>query len=125
MNTIGQKIKKIREIKGFKQDYMADQLEISQQSYSNIESNKIDVPFSKITQIAEVFGMRIEDMVAFDEKFVFNMTGNHNMGYNNNPTIHMNFPEKVQQLYEEQILGLKLEVEYLKEIIGIAKGKKN
>ena len=115
MNTIGQKIKKIREIKGLKQEYMADRLDISQQSYSNIESNRIDVPFSKIEQIAEVFGMRVEDMVSFDEKVVLNMTGNHNMGYNNHPTINMNFPEKMQQLYEDKIRLLEEKIEFLEE----------
>ncbi len=113
MTTIGQKIKKVREIKGFKQEHVANMLEITQQSYSNIEIDKIDVPFSKIKQIAEVFGMTVEDLISFDEKIVFNMHGNHNLGYNNNPTIHMNFPEKMQQLYEEQIALLK------EKIIGL------
>ena len=55
VSSIGQKIRKIRELKGIKQEVMAEQLDISQQSYSNIESDKTDIAFSKIEKIAEIF----------------------------------------------------------------------
>ncbi len=52
--SIGSKIRKIREIKGIKQEVMAERLDITQQSYSNIEADKIDVAFSKIEKIAGI-----------------------------------------------------------------------
>jgi transcriptional regulator with XRE-family HTH domain len=113
MNNIGQKIKKIREIKGFKQDYMADNLEITQQSYSNIESNKIDVSFSKIEQIAKLFGMRLEDLLTFDERVVFNLNAQHTHAVSG--IYNSNFPQELKQLYEEQIQLLKEKIAWLEQ----------
>jgi len=115
MNNIGQKIKKIREIKGFKQDYMADNLEITQQSYSNIESNKIDVSFSKIEQIAKLFGMRLEDLLTFDERVVFNLNAQHTSASNTGDIHNNNFPQELKQLYEEQIQLLKEKIAWLEQ----------
>ena len=101
MNSIGKKIKRLREIKGFKQEHMSDLLNISQQSYSNIENGKIDVHFSKIEQIAEAFDMSVESLVGFDEKYILNNYGEVSGSSN---TIGINhFPEKVIQLYEDKI----------------------
>ncbi len=101
MNSIGKKIKRLREIKGFKQEHMSDLLNISQQSYSNIENGKIDVHFSKIEQIAEAFDMSVESLVGFDDKNILNNYGE----LNGNQIIHQtnHFPEKIIQLYEDKI----------------------
>ena len=41
-------IRKIRELKGFSQDYMAQQLSISQRQYSRIEKNETEIALSKL-----------------------------------------------------------------------------
>jgi transcriptional regulator with XRE-family HTH domain len=116
MHNIGDKVKKLRELKGFKQEYMAEKLSISQQSYSNLENGKMDVPFSKIEQIADLFGMRVEDMVSFDEKVVFNLNAQHTSASNNNGIYHHNnFPEKLQQLYEDKIRLLEEKIAWLEK----------
>ncbi|MAZ37435.1 helix-turn-helix domain-containing protein [Salibacteraceae bacterium] len=40
---IGLNIKKVRELKGYTQDYVAQQLAISQRQYSRIEQNESDI----------------------------------------------------------------------------------
>ncbi len=45
---IGEKIRKIRTIKGFSQDYVSNLLSISQAAYSDIENNKSKVNFERI-----------------------------------------------------------------------------
>ena len=92
---------------------MAELLDISQQSYSNIESDKIDVPFSKIQNIAEIFNMRIEDLISFDEKYVLNNYGEikgNQIGLNN-------FPSELKSLYEDKIKLLEDKINYLQETI--------
>jgi transcriptional regulator with XRE-family HTH domain len=111
MPAIGNKIKKLRELKGFKQEYMAERLGITQQSYSKLESDKTDVPFSKIEQLAEIFEMKPEDLVAFDAQYVFNNYGEnkgHQIAYNN-------FPEQLKQLYEDKIKLLEEKVAWLEK----------
>jgi transcriptional regulator with XRE-family HTH domain len=120
MSTLGQKIKRIREIKGYKQEFVADSLNISQQSYSNIESDKIDVPFSKIEKIAEVFGMKIEDVISFDEKYVLN---NYGEIKGNQIGLNYSFPEELKTLYNDKIKLLEDKIAYQQEIIENLKNK--
>ena len=110
MPAIGNKIKKLRELKGFKQEYMAERLGITQQSYSKLESDKVDIPFSRIEQLADVFEMKPEDLVAFDSQYVFNNYGNPSQGIAYN-----NFPQEMKQLYEDKIKLLEEKVAWLEK----------
>jgi len=51
---IGGNIKKLREFRGYTQEYMAQELNISQKTYSNIESDRGKVNKSQIEHIATV-----------------------------------------------------------------------
>jgi len=51
--SIGFKIKRIREIKGIKQDFIADRLGISQQAYSKIEQSE-NLDEHRLKQIAGI-----------------------------------------------------------------------
>ena len=113
MPAIGNKIKKLRELKGFKQEYMAERLGVSQQSYSKLESEKTDVPFSKIEQLAEIFQIKPEELIAFDEKVVFYLNAQYTTA--NNGVYNNNFPEKMQQLYEDKIKLLEEKVIWLQQ----------
>ena len=44
MHNIGQKVKELREKRNYTQEYMAEQLGITQGSYSKIEQNKSNPP---------------------------------------------------------------------------------
>ena len=113
MPAIGNKIKKLRELKGFKQEYMAERLGITQQSYSKLESDKGDIPFSRIEQLADIFEMKPEDIVAFDEKYIFNNYGTQHCGLNNG--VFNNFPQELKQLYEDKIKLLEEKVAWLEK----------
>lgn len=119
--VIGNKIKKLRELKNLTQDYMADQLQMSQSNYSRIESDELDLPFTKLQRIAEVLEISISDLVEFDAKYLFNNIIN-TQTVGGNVTNNMSPVER--RLYEEQIDGLKREVAYLKEILELVKGGK-
>lgn len=111
--NIGLRIKRLREIKGLKQDYMADKLNISQQSYSNIENGKIDVPFSKIENIADILGIKVDELISFDEHYVLNNFG-ENKGHQ---IVHYSFPDAIKQLYEDKIQLLEDKVKLLEDKI--------
>lgn len=118
--VIGIKIKKIRELKNFTQEYMAEKLQMSQSNYSRIENNELDLPFSKLQQIADILEIGITDLIEFDAKYFFNNVHAQTINGNINHTISSN--EK--KLYEEQIELLKNEISYLKEMIELLKNKK-
>ena len=111
--VLGSKVKNIRELKNFTQEYVAEKLSMSQSNYSRIESNDVDIPFSKLQQIADVLEIKIQDLIEFDAKYFFNTV--------NSQTIHgdvvHNASENERKLYEQQIQVLKEEVLYLKKVI--------
>ena len=118
--VIGFKIKKLRELKNLTQEHMAEKLQMSQSNYSRIENNELDVPFSKLQQIADILEISITDLIEFDAKYFFNNV--HAQTINGNINHAMSANEK--KLYEEQIEMLKNENSYLKEIIELLKKNK-
>lgn len=113
---LGQKVKKLRELKNFTQEYMAKQLGLSQSGYSKIEAGEVDLPQSRLKQIADVLGLKIEDILAFNEHVVFNVM--HNQTGNGLVINNNQLSSNEKKLYEEQIELLKKEVSYLKEVLN-------
>ena len=117
MTTIGHKIKKIRELKDFKQDDIAARLNMSQQHYSRIERDEVELNDEKIKNIADVLGVSIETIEHFDDHFFFNYCQTHNTNSQlvSNGNITIEFPPDLKQLYEDQISLLKDKVARLEE----------
>jgi len=112
---IGTKIKKIRELKNLTQDYMAQQLNVSQSTYSRIEKDDDgDLTLAQLKQISEILEVKVEDLINFNDKFIFNnFTSNQaNQGY-----IVNNISPVEKELYEKHIGTLEKEVEHLKQLI--------
>lgn len=113
---IGEKIRKIRTIKGLSQDYVSNLLSISQAAYSDIENNKSKVNFERIQEIANIFELDINDLISFDENQVFNNTFNENSsGYFNVKKVITETFDKEREAYIDQIKSLKEEVLYLRK----------
>ena len=117
---IGNKIKNIRELKNFTQEYMADKLEISQAAYSKLEKGDFKISQDKLNKIAEILDVNLEDIKDFDNKRILNsynsIKGNNsNITYSNQDIIlirklyedKINLLEKLIQKQEEEIKNLK------------------
>ncbi len=113
---IGEKIRKIRNIKGFSQEYVSDLLNISQTAYSDIENNKTKLNLERIQEIAKIFEIDTNDLILFDENQVFNNTFNENAKgfFNVQKVINENF-ENERKSYTNQINNLKEEITYLRK----------
>ncbi len=82
---VGNKIKKIRELKNYTQEFMANELSMSISNYSKIERDEISITLDRLEEIAIVLKMKFQDILAFDEKNVFNFINSpHSQGYINN-----------------------------------------
>lgn len=57
---VGNNIRKWRTLKGFKQDFLASELEISKVAISRIETGKTDIPLNRLFQIASALDIKIE-----------------------------------------------------------------
>lgn len=115
--SIGTKIKKIREFKNYTQEYMADQLGMSQTGYSKIERDEVELGFARLEQIAKILDLKVEDITSFDDKYIFN--NYHNQTINGFVTHGLAAHER--KLYEDQIELLRDKVKYLEEIIATLK----
>lgn len=107
---IGSKIRQIRELKGYSQEYVAGKLGVSQRAYSKLETSETKLDWDKISQIADVFEIEPLDIVSFDDNLVFhncNQSGKFGQFFNN-------FPEKLIEQYEKRIKGLEAEIEFLR-----------
>ena len=117
-----ERIKFMRMFKGWSQEDMAEKLEMAVSGYAKIEQGKTDVNFSRLQQIANVFGIELSDLITLSEKNVFHVIENHNNYYNSSYTNYKfsDCPheiEKLQLIIEQQAK----EVAYLKEIIHLLK----
>lgn len=107
MEKIGEKIRKIRTLKGLSQENMATMLEISLVAYGDIERCKTNLTNSRLEQIAQVLEMNVEDILSFDDKiaFIFNNSGSAFGAYNQN-----NYSQSNQIPLEIEKLSIQIEL---------------
>ena len=53
IKNLGHKIKKLRELRNFSQEYMADQLGLSQSAYSKLETDQTELTYNRLSKIAD------------------------------------------------------------------------
>ena len=111
---IGQKIKKIRELKNFTQTHLASELGITQSAYSKMELGETEVSLIRLHKIAEIFGMSPEEIMIFNEQMIFNVMHNQT---GNGFVINKGVSDNEKKLYEDQIAHLKEEINYLKKVL--------
>lgn len=100
---LGQKIKKLRELKNLTQEHVADKLDITQSNYSKMEMGKLDIPFSKLEEIASVLSMPVESVISFNDNLIFNMKGNRKA----NGLVINQVSMMEKRLYDDYIDSLK------------------
>ncbi len=71
-SDLANNIRKIRVLKGYSQDVLADSLGISQKTYSRIENNETSPTFEQILKITEILQLSLGSLFAFDDRIVFN-----------------------------------------------------
>jgi transcriptional regulator with XRE-family HTH domain len=71
MNNIGEKIKKIRELRNYPRKFVAGELMVSNTTYGKIERDEIDLTIKRLSQIAEVLNVSISTIIDFDENKIF------------------------------------------------------
>lgn len=115
---LGYKIKKIRELKNFTQDYMAQELNVSQATYSRYEKDEIDLTMSQLGRISDILGVKIEDLLSFDEKHIFNNFGN---SYDTS-SFSINYStinEQDRTIYLKTIKLLEDKIDYLENLMKV------
>jgi transcriptional regulator with XRE-family HTH domain len=111
LNTnIGRKISRIRELRGIKQETLAAELGVSQQTVSRMEQSDT-LEDDILERVAKVLGVPADAIKNFSEDAVINIISStlHNTTglVNYNPTFTFNPIEKIVELYDEKIALLE------------------
>jgi transcriptional regulator with XRE-family HTH domain len=102
---VNTKIRHIRKLKGFTQNYLATELGVSQRAYSKIELNETKLNWKKMNQIASILNVSVWELL--DTNIEDNP--NENIAEKN-----VNLLQKLLNQYEDRIEALKNEVTQLK-----------
>jgi transcriptional regulator with XRE-family HTH domain len=125
---IGRNISRMRELRGMKQEALAQAIGTNQQAISGIESSETVDP-AKLKEIAKALGVTVEAIENFSEESVFNFFNNFydnsanngpqgNGDSNTNLNCTFNPLDKVVELYERLVLAEREKVEYLEKLLG-------
>ncbi len=106
MKVIGEKIRKIRELRGYSQEYVASKLRMSQNNYSRIELEQTKVTLDRLEEIASALEVETMDILNFDDRYVFHSASHNQTGDETKSGIFN---------YERMINALKEELSYLRE----------
>jgi len=68
MKTLGNKLKALRLSKGWSQEDIAYELDLSLGAYSNIERDITDISLSRLKQIAKLFKLTVPELLTFGNK---------------------------------------------------------
>jgi len=122
-NHIGRKIGRIRELRGMKQEALAEMLGVSQQSVSKIEQSET-LDTERLEAVAKALGVTPEAIHNFSEELAINYFNNFydNSFSNSQGTFHpnnctFNPLDKVVELYERLVQAEKDKVAYLEKLL--------
>jgi transcriptional regulator with XRE-family HTH domain len=129
---IHEKLKLMRQQKGWSQEKLAEKLEWAVNSYRKIERGEAGIKLDKIKQIAQVMGVNVEELVNSNDKSVLNFAENYNQSNSNlaHCTIYLTEAqcahelEKAHLIIEQQAEKIELlnkQIEQQQEIITLLK----
>ncbi len=104
---IGNKIRKLRMNKGYSQEYMADVLEISTKTYSNMENDKSTISLETLHKLAQELEVDVLGLVSDSKIVIQNNTATENSSHNFNGIVVNHLSEELLVQFKERIDDLK------------------
>lgn len=119
MNNIGFNIRRIREQKGFSQEYLADRLDISQASYARLENEETKITVDRLLKIAEILETEILDFFNVMKSGIQTQNNyDSSYGYIQNLTIeNKDMVQKIIDLYEIRLKEKDEQIAFLKSLL--------
>jgi transcriptional regulator with XRE-family HTH domain len=78
MRNLGTKLRTLRKIHGYKQEYVGNQLNLSQTGYSKIEVGEVDLTIKHLGKLAELYKTTPDKLLSADNMTVSIETVNNN-----------------------------------------------
>lgn len=71
MANLGENIKKLRELKNYTQQFLADELGLSLSGYGKIERNQTELSITRLYKICEVLEVDLQTLLSFNGNELF------------------------------------------------------
>lgn len=100
---IGENIRKVRDLKGFSQQALAESIGLSQKQLSRIETNQVSPTFDTLEKICDALGITLKNLLQFNEDLIFNnvvetQNGGEFIAYNNTDI------KQIENLYKQLLV---------------------
>jgi len=118
MNNAGLIIRKLREKKGFSQEYVAEKLNINQSTYGKLERDVSNITLDRLYKIADILEEDITTLLDIGKKNIFSNQSNQGNGYVE--TINNDYRMIIEELklaYEKMLLIKDEQINLLKNIL--------
>ena len=129
-NHIGRKISRIRELRGIKQETLASELGLSQQTVSRLEQSET-IEEDVLAKVANVLGVTSDAIKNFSDEAVINIISNtftdfkdNASAINHNCALNFNPIDKIVELYDEKVALLERLLQAEKEKVEQLKNNK-
>lgn len=119
MNTIGSRIRKLREEKGISQEALANELEITQSNYGRLEKDDKRLTVPKVIKIAEVLNVSISQIFNEQSNKVIHQMHNESPSAYNVENLYQDNKEvydKFITALQDNIQHLESEIEFLRQL---------
>lgn len=130
--NVGKKLRILREIHNYTQAYVAEQLNVKQKAYSNLETGEVSLNLEKSEALAKLYKMDPIDFLSFlhatDKLVIHQITGGSSGGIMKNEHVTINnyaLAEKEREIYEKKEALLTQEIDLLKEKMKFLEEKLN
>lgn len=116
--SLGHKIRKVRELKNKTQDHVAEEIGMTSSGYSRIERGEVRVSLERLEQIARALEVSPLELTRFDESVFFtNYDSAHDQSFSNNADQLL--LQQVMDTYESRIADLKDEIQFLRGVLKV------
>ncbi|WP_222166267.1 helix-turn-helix transcriptional regulator [Edaphocola aurantiacus] len=113
---LGNKIRMLREVHNYTQDYIADVIEVSHNTYSQMEKGVGQFTIERIEKIAGFYKMDVADLLNMnDQNIMQHFTNSNGICSSENFTINNGLLAEEKQLYKDTIKRLEDQNQRLEE----------
>lgn len=109
MNTVGNKIRLLREQKGYSQESLAHELGITQPSYARLEKQDDRISITRLKQIANILKTTVSELIEERAQKVINQQNSEQ------PSA---FVDTIINADKEHIVTLKEEIIFLRNLLS-------
>lgn len=120
-----EKIRLLRQAKGLTQEDVAHELKMSVHGYGDIERGDCDIKLSRLQQVADLFEVKLSELIDMNEKAVLNLGCEQNKShwhFNSNIAENMQLKAELEkqqlrvEMQQKEIENLKVQIAQLQKI---------